>query len=85
MVDNGEGCIGEDLNEGSGLGQVGGGICRVDFGFCFQFIWLDKLWYLKGFIELELYLNLEEYVNFLLKKDVVILLKGLVESFEEVV
>lgn len=84
-VDNGEGCIGEDLNEGSGLGQVGGGICRVDSGSRSQFTWLDKLRHSKGFTESEPYSNLEEYVNSLSKKDVAILSKGLAESSEEVV
>lgn len=32
-------------------------------------MWLDRLWYFKGFIELELYFNLEEFVSFLMKKD----------------
>lgn len=60
------------------------GFERVDFVFCFVFIWLDKLWYFKGFIEIELYLNLEDFIIFLFKEGVS-LLKGRIVIYEEVV
>lgn len=57
------------LDEGSGAGLVPVGIEKVDSTSRSQFTWLDRLRHSKGFIELEPYSNLEEFVSFLTKKD----------------